>query len=256
MESGHEQNPLLRFSNRVGDYARYRPGYPPELIVWLRDAIDLRPAWIVADVGSGTGLLAREFTANGNLVYAVEPNPEMRTAAEAAFEREPHFASMAGSAEATGLPAGCVDLVSAGQAFHWFDRDAVQREWRRILCPGGRVLIVFNSRRIGATPFMGAYDRFLVERAVDYPGVDHRRVLGESLSSFFDGMQEWHHHFFQPQTWEELLGVAMSSSYVPAPGHPRHAAFVEGLKVLFDEHAINSHVEFAYETEAYTGWLA
>lgn len=255
MDTPHETEPRRRFSNRVADYIRYRPGYPPELIDWLRDTIDLRPSWIVADVGSGTGLVTREFCRHGNLVYAVEPNEAMRAAAEEIFAREPHFVSVAGSAEATTLPDGSVDLVTAGQAFHWFDADAARREWRRILSPGGRALIVFNSRRIDATPFMRAYDEFLVTHAVDYQGVDHRRVLGDNLRAFLDDMREWRFHSLRSMTYEELRGLSMSSSYVPAPEHPRHAAFFAGLEALFAAHAQDGAIEMLYETEAYVGRL-
>jgi SAM-dependent methyltransferase len=252
----HERDSLHRFSNRVADYVRYRPAYPPELVDWLRESIDLKPHWIVADIGSGTGMLSRLFMSHGNLVYGVEPNDAMRAAADVAFEREPHFVSVPGSAEATTLNDGSIDLITAGQSFHWFDRDAIRREWRRILSPGGRALIVFNSRVIEATPFMRAYDDFLVANAVDYPGVDHRRVLGDSLASFFEGMQPWHVLASKWSTREAVLGLSRSSSYVPAPGHPKHDAFFDGLGALFDQHAVDGKVEFVYKTEAYVGWVA
>jgi SAM-dependent methyltransferase len=251
----HEHQPLLRFSNRVEDYIRHRPGYPPELIGWLRDVIDLRPSWIVADVGSGTGLLAGEFCRHGNLVYGVEPNAAMRAAAEELMAREPHFVSVDGSAEATTLPDGSVDLVAAGQAFHWFEPEAARTEWKRILSPGGRALIVFNSRRIETTPFMRAYDALLVSHAVDYQGVDHRRVLGDGLRAFLDDIHEWRFEFSRVMTFEDVRGLSMSSSYVPAPDHPTHAAFMEALKKLVDEHAKDGTVEMLYETEAYVGRL-
>jgi SAM-dependent methyltransferase len=251
----HEHQPLLRFSNRVGDYVRHRPGYPPELIAWLCDVIDLRPAWIVADVGSGTGLLARGFCRHGNLVYGVEPNAAMRAAAEEAFAHEPHFVSIDGSAEATTLPDGSVDLVAAGQAFHWFDPEPARREWRRILSPGGRALIVFNSRRVETTPFMRAYDAFLMTHAVDYQGVDHRRVLGDGLRAFLDDMHEWRFEVSRTMTFEDVRGLSMSSSYVPAPEHPKHAAFMHGLEKLVGEHAHDGTVEMLYQTEAYVGRL-
>jgi len=255
VDKPHEHDPRLRFSNRVQDYLRHRPGYPPELIAWLTDKIDLRPSWIVADVGSGTGMLAREFCRNGNLVYGVEPNAAMRTAAEELFEREPHFVSVDGSAEATTLPDGSVDLVTAAQAFHWFEPEATRREWQRILCPGGRALVVFNSRRVETSPFMRAYDAFLVANAVDYQGVDHRRVLGDNLRAFLDDMHDWRFEFTRAMTFEDVRGLSMSSSYVPAPEHPGHAAFMQGLEQLVDEHAKDGTVEMLYQTEAYVGRL-
>lgn len=251
----HEDDPRRRFSSRVEDYVRYRPAYPPQIIAWLGRAVDFRRWWFVADVGCGTGMLARRFIDNGNLVYGVEPNEAMRASAESIFARQPRFVSVDGSAEATTLPDGCVDLVAAGQAFHWFEPDAARREWKRILSPGGRALVVFNSRRIDATPFMAAYDAFLAGHAVDYPGVDHRRVLGSQLKAFLGDTLEWHHRFTQRRTWDEVRGLAMSSSYVPVPGHPAHDAFFAGLKTLFEQHAVDGVVKFPYECEAYLGWL-
>lgn len=253
--TAHEHDPLLRFSNRVADYRRYRPGYPPELVAWLRDEISLDRTWIVADAGCGTGLLAIPFMANGNLVYGIEPNAAMRAAAEEAFAREPRFVGVDGSAEATTLPDASVDLVMAGQAFHWFDAARAQREWKRILTPGGRALVVFNSRRVETTSFMRAYDEFLVTHAVDYQGVDHRRVLGDNLRSFFDEMSEWRFDHARSLGYDELRGLSMSSSYVPAPEHPKHAAFFAGLEALFDAHAVDGSVEMLYQTEAYVGRL-
>ena len=251
----HEHDPRHRFSNRVEDYVRCRPGYPAELIDWLREAIGLRHSWIVADVGSGTGLLSVPFMAAGNLVYGVEPNAAMRAAAETAFAAEPRFVSVAGSAEATTLRDASVDLVAAGQAFHWFDPEPTRREWKRILAIGGQALVVFNSRCVESTPFMRDYDAFLVTDAVDYPGVDHRRVLGDNLRAFLGDMQAWRFDHARMLTFDELRGLSMSSSYVPAPEHPGHAAFFAGLQTLFDRHAVNGTVEMLYQTEAYVGRL-
>jgi SAM-dependent methyltransferase len=129
--------PTERFSGRAEGYAKYRPGYPGEVLGLLEERCGFDRVWIVADVGSGTGNLARLFLENGNAVYGVEPNEEMRGAGERALASYERFVSLAGTAEATTLPDGSVDLVSAGQAFHWFDRERTREEFRRILKPGG-----------------------------------------------------------------------------------------------------------------------
>jgi ubiquinone/menaquinone biosynthesis C-methylase UbiE len=246
-------DPLGRFSNRVDDYIRYRPGYPPELMVWLGKTIGLSPAWTVADVGSGTGLLSLRFLENENVVYGVEPNAAMRAAAERAFAHNDRFVSVAGSAEATTLPDQSIDLMTAGQAFHWFKVDETRREWRRVLKPDGWALVVFNSRLVDATSFMRAYEQHLIDHAIDYQGVDHRRGLPERLRAFFADYRERQFHFTLHHQYDDVRGLSMSSSYVPAPGHPKHEKFFEQLRALFDAHAVDGVEEFPYETEAYVG---
>jgi SAM-dependent methyltransferase len=250
---GHERRPAHRFSGRVEAYARFRPGYPPELLDWLRGRIGLSPSWDIADIGSGTGILSSMLLAGGNRVYGVEPNDEMRAAAERALAANPRFVSVRGSAEATGLPDASVDLVAAAQAFHWFDPALTKREWRRILRPGGHALVVFNSRRIDASPFMRAYEELLRARAVDYQEVDHRRALGARLREFLGEWIPWRHEFSTRHDFAGVRGLSESSSYVPSPEHPKHAAFMEELRRLFDAHAVDGLVVFLYETEAFAG---
>src|ERR1700675_1047450 len=126
-----------RFSNRVVDYVRYRPGYPAALLDLLRAECGFSSNHLVADVGSGTALLTKLFLENGNRVFGVEPNQEMRQAGEEFLKSFPKFTSVAGSAEATTIGDASVDFVTAGQAFHWFDPRAARREFIRILKPNG-----------------------------------------------------------------------------------------------------------------------
>lgn len=253
MSERHPRNPRGRFSDRVDDYVRYRPGYPRELVTWIAETIGLVPSWHVADVGSGTGFLSLRFLENGNTVYGVEPNAEMRASAEREFAGNDRFISVDGSAETTTLPDQSIDLVCAAQAFHWFDLEATRREWRRVLKPDGWALVVFNTRLIEATPFMRAYDQHLVNYAVDYTRVDHRRGLPERMHIFAGPYREWRFRFTLHHHFDDVRGLSMSSSYVPAPGHPTHEAFFARLREIFDAHAKDGVVDFPYETEAYLG---
>src|SRR6266536_1302519 len=131
-----------RFSNRVADYARYRPGYPPAVLDLLRSECNLRPGHVIADIGAGTGLLAELFLKNGNRVFGVEPNREMREAGERLLADYPQYTSVDGIAEATTLADASVDIITAGQAFHWFDREKARAEFARILRPSGWVALV------------------------------------------------------------------------------------------------------------------
>ena len=253
MSAPHERRPELRFSNRVADYVRCRPSYPPAILEWLRDTIGFSPAWGIADIGSGTGIFSRLFVENGNVVHGVEPNDAMRAAAEEMLADRANFLSVRGLAEATTLPDASIDLVATAQAFHWFEPLTARREFRRILKPDGWALIVFNSRRKDASPFMRAYDDYLHTNAIDYGEVDHTLVSPERLRAFLGNYFEWKKAFSVFHDDDGVRGLSSSSSYVPEPGHPKHVAFYDGLCKLVATHAVDGKVEFLYETEAYLG---
>src|SRR5690606_5551847 len=177
--------PTTRFTDRVADYVRHRPGYPPALLRWLRDEHGVAPDWPVADIGAGTGISARMFLEAGHAVVAVEPIPAMRQAAIAALGGHPRFAAVDGRAEATHLPDASVALVSAAQAFHWFDRRTVKAESRRILRPGGLVAVYWNFRRTSGSPFLEGYERLLREHAPEYAQVAGRYPDEAAMARWF-----------------------------------------------------------------------
>ena len=123
-------NATSRFSDRVENYVRYRPGYPPEVIQELKSECGLMASHVIADIASGTGIWTRMLLENGNPVFGVEPNAEMREAGERLLAAFPKFTSVAGTAEATTLADQSVDFVTAAQAAHWFDRERARREFR------------------------------------------------------------------------------------------------------------------------------
>ena len=178
--------PTARFSDRVENYVKFRPGYPAELVTTLQSVVGLNPDSIVADIGSGTGILSELFLKNGNPVLGVEPNLEMREAAESLLAPYPRFMSIGSTAEATGLAPGSVDLIVAGQAFHWFDQTSTKAEFQRILRPeGGWVALIWNERQTDASPFLAAYEALLKTHGTDYEEVNHTRINAEMLSAFF-----------------------------------------------------------------------
>jgi SAM-dependent methyltransferase len=246
-----------RFSDRVADYVRTRPGYPPGVLDILRWEAGLTPAMTIADVGSGTGLSAEMFLANGNRVIGVEPNPDMRSAAETLLAGNPNFTSMAGSAEDTTLPESSVDLVLAGQAFHWFDQPRARVEFQRILRPGGFVALVWNTRRIDSTPFLRAYEALLQRFGTDYREVVHTNIDRAALSAFFgpDGFREFHLDNGQVFDRDGLHGRLKSSSYTPPVGHLNHEPMLKELDRIFDEYNIAGEVRFEYDTEVYVARL-
>jgi SAM-dependent methyltransferase len=249
-------DPTGRFSDRVDDYVRHRPGYPPELVELLRRECGLGPGRDVADVGSGTGKLTELLLATGARVYAVEPNDGMRRAAERLLGRVPGFVSVDGRAEATGLPGASVDLVTAAQAFHWFDQVAARAEFLRILRPGGVAALVWNERDNAASAFLREYEDCLRRFSVDYGEVDHRRTASrERIAAFFgpDGFREAEIPNRQDLDLDGLRGRYLSSSYALPRGHPRFDEVMAALGEIFQRHQRDGSVRIDYRTRVYHG---
>lgn len=251
------RDPTLRFSSRVDNYVKYRPRYPREVIETLREERALTASSIVADIGSGAGALTELFLQNGNRVYAVEPNREMREAAERLLRDYPGFRSIKGKAEATTLEHQCVDLVAVGQAFHWFDPGETRREFSRILHPPAWVMVVWNEREFQTTPFLVAYDQLLQRYAPDYARVAHKRVYDTTLFDFFgpSGFTSRTFRYRQVLDFAGVRGRMLSSSYTPEPGHPNHEPMMAELSRIYEAHEANGQVTFEYITRMYYGRL-
>lgn len=245
-----------RFTDRVGDYVRYRPGYPAALLDLLRIECGLGAATVVADVGSGTGILTRMLLAEGARVEAIEPNAVMRAAAESALSRESRFRSIDASAEETSLESKSVDLVTAAQAFHWFNRSRVRAEFERILKPRGWVALVWNDRK--ETPLNRDYEDMLERFAPAYASVRERdRAAEADIRSFFAPETPRRATFDNEQRFDEagLLGRLASSSYVPREGQPGHEAIVAELRAIYRAHQQSGQVTLAYDTVVWYGRL-
>jgi SAM-dependent methyltransferase len=250
-------NPTLRFSSRVDNYVRYRPGYPPEILGLLKRDCSLTPESVVADIASGTGLLTRMLLDNGNRVYAIEPNAEMRQAGERILSAYPRLASVAGTAEATTLADRSVDIVTAAQAAHWFDREKARREFMRILRPGGWCVLIWNERRTDSTPFLHDYENLLLTYGTDYQDVRHENTTA-GIDGFFAPSPcktqtfEMKQHFDYPGVEGRLL----SSSYTPGPENPNYQLMLRELRRIFDEHQSNGRVSLEYDTRVFYGRLS
>jgi SAM-dependent methyltransferase len=250
-------NATSRFSDRVENYVRYRPGYPAEALRALQDECGLMPSHAIADIASGTGIWTRMLLENGNRVYGVEPNAEMRQAGERLLEEFPGFVSVTGTAEATTLPDRSLDFVTAAQAAHWFNRAASRREFLRILKPGGWLVLLWNERLLDSTPFLRDYEQLLLTYGTDYGEIRHERTT-ESVNEFFDPapFQERVFPMHQEFDYAGVEGRLLSSSYAPGPEHPRYAAMLNDLRRIFAAHAVGGRVMVEYKTRIFFGQLS
>ena len=251
-------DPTQRFSNRVENYIKYRPGYPPQIIDLLRQDCGLTPDAVVADIGSGTGIFSELLLANGNPVLGVEPNAGMRSAGERLLAHFPRFTSVAGTAESTTLPDESVDLVTAAQAFHWFDRTRTRAEFARILRPGGWIVLIWNDRHTESSAFLRDYELLLRTFATDYAEVRHKDLDLSRVREFVGTDTVRRTVLPNRQTFdhEALLGRLLSSSYAPDEGHPSHRPMRKRLEEIFRQHQAGGTVAFEYDTQVYCAQLA
>jgi SAM-dependent methyltransferase len=249
-------NSTQRFSSRVDNYIRYRPGYPPEILTTLKTECHLTPDSLVADIGSGTGLLTRMFLENGNRIWGVEPNADMRHAGERLLAGYRRFESVAGTAEDTTLPEHSVDFACAAQAAHWFDREKARREFARILKPRGWAVLVWNERCI-ETPFLRDYEQLLLTYATDYQDVRHEHTTA-SIDYYFAPSPFRTRTFENRQEfdYDSLQGRLLSSSYAPQGDDARHQPMLQELRRIFDVHNQDGWVTFEYKTRLYYGQLS
>lgn len=256
--SASKSAPTERFADRVDDYVKYRPHYSPEVVEALTSACGLEREHTIVDVGCGTGLLAKVFLENGNRVIGIEPNAKMRRAGEECLSPFSKFTMVEGSAEDTTLPEQCADVVIAGQAFHWFQPGEARREFARIVKPSGWVVLVWHDRDTQATPFLRAYEEFLVKYSTDYSTVARNKVANYgALQRFYspNEMQVIVQHAQQQFDLEGLRGRLLSSSYAPREG-PQAEAMLRALPELFAQHAEAGRVTLLYRTKIYYGHLA
>lgn len=236
-----------RFSDRADDYARYRPSYPAAAIDAMLAGLREPAALAAADVGAGTGISARLLADRGVRVLAVEPNAAMRAAAAP----HPRVEFRDGTAEATGLAAGEVDLVLAAQAFHWFDVAPTLAEFERILRPRGRLAIAWNKRS-RTDAFTLGYRNAL--EAIDGEAPAERSQFDPAVVAASGRFADLQAHTFanaHALTLDELLGRALSTSTVPKSG-PRHVELLGLLRALHAAHRDGTgRATMVYDTQVF-----
>jgi SAM-dependent methyltransferase len=242
------------FSHKVSDYLASRPNYPSALFQRLQGEVPA-PA-DVADIGAGTGLFTQGLLEAGYRCTAVEPDATMRAAADAQFGTHPGYRSVDGVAERLPLASSSIDLITAAQAFHWFDVPLARVECRRVLRPGGHVLLVWNERDEGATVHQ-ALNRVFAEfggalRQAQVESDEHVR-----LSEFFgETPQSWTMPHVQSLSADQLLALVFSRSYMPARASREGQAAERRVTQLHRDHAgPDGRVLLPYRTEVFWGGL-
>jgi len=246
-----------RFSRVAEDYARYRPHYPRGVVDFLKTACGLTREQVVADVGSGTGILTELFLQNGNRVYGVEPNDEMRSAAEYQLRAYPSFTSVAATAEETTQPDHSVNMITVGQAFHWFKHDLARQEFSRVLVPGGWVVLVWNLELNSGSPFAMAYEQLWHKYLRAAASFSRDRKRPDYVTNFFgeEHINEKSLDNYQISDFETFRGRVLSSSYSPPKDDSRYPVMLGEIKSMFDQYNEDGKVTVEYETIIVYGQL-
>ena len=249
-------DPTKRFSNRVENYLKYRPRYPNAIIPLLESECGLTPESVVADIGSGTGFLTELLLKTGCRVLAIEPNAAMRAAGEKLLAGYPNLVSINATAEETRLRAASIDLIVAGQAFHWFDPVKARAEFERVLRGSGWVALVWNIFHRSASALVKGYQQVMLRYGTDYKDVN-RELAGLDVNSFFrpGGCKLARFAHKQVFDFAGLVGRFQSASYAPEPGHPHFEDAMRELRKVFEANQTSGQVDFDYETEVYYGQL-
>jgi len=253
-----KQDPKKRFSSRVERYIKYRPNYPQEVISFLKEQQILTNNSVIADIGSGTGILSELFLKEGNKVYGIEPNSDMRKAGEVQLTRYSNFVSIDGSAENTSLNTSSIDIITAGQAFHWFDLEKTRIEFLRILKSKGWIVLIWNRRDKVDNEFLKEYEVLLLKYGTDYKTIEQSKL---DFDKFFgESKTERNYNYmmfsnYQIFDYDSLEGRLLSTSYIPLDDHPSYVDMLADLKKLYNKYQQNGLIRFDYKTEVIYGKL-
>ena len=241
-----------RFDGKGEIYAKARPNYALELFDYFKNNLNIPDRSVFADIGSGTGIFTEQLLNCGYKVFAVEPNDDMRKRAEDKLSKAANFVSVNGNDADMKLPDNSVDYVTTAQAFHWFDSEAFKSECRRVLKPGGEVIIVYNSRDEKA-----ACIKALAELRHKYNPEFHgfsNGISNEKCIAFFDGKcRVFRTDNTQTYDLPGYINRVLSSSYSLREGDNRYSEYLEEINEIFNTFSTDGYIDVPTETVAYIG---
>jgi ubiquinone/menaquinone biosynthesis C-methylase UbiE len=241
-----------RFSDRVTDYAKYRPDYPAELFSFIETELLRSETSVIADIGSGTGISSSHFLNDSNSVFAVEPNDAMRLKSEADLGHKKGFNAVKGTAEDTTLKEHSCDLIFCAQAFHWFDPQKALNEFERILKRDGYVALVWNDRNTDDSELSSEYEALINTHSIDYKKVNHKQIdltFLERVIPYPIRVKEFSN--YQLLDEDGVLGRLASSSYMPGREHQNFPSMLDDVKMLFQRHNFGGKVKLTYTTRLF-----
>lgn len=243
-----------KFEGRADDYTAGRPTYARELIGCLFNDYGLSEASVIADIGSGTGKFAKHLLERGSKVYCVEPNEDMRHAAEKELCQFKKFHSVQGNAENTTLESGSVDHITAAQAFHWFDVDKFKKECSRIIRNNGKIFLLWNVRDNSDSLNQELY-RVYSRYCPNFKGFSGGIVKDDPRIKAFFCKQYDYISFDNPLCLdrERFIARSLSGSYSLKADDEEYDAYIENLLRLFDKYSEQGAVMVANQSVAYIG---
>lgn len=246
-----------KFTDKAEGYAKYRPSYPLEYIEYLISGAGSKEDCMIADIGSGTGILSRQLLESERLfhVIGVEPNDDMRTIAEQILKPYSRFISVKATAEHTTINENSIDLVTVAQAFHWFDIEQFRLECQRILKQNAKVALVWNSRDGSSEINKESFDicqKYCPNFKGFSGGMEETSIAFQQF--FKNGKYEY--KYFRndlPFTLIGFLGRYLSASFSPKKNDKEYNPFITALSNVFAKYSTNGEIVIPNITKSYLG---
>lgn len=245
-----------RFFNKAEKYELYRPSYTEESIEKIFDLCRIVPSneAKVADIGAGTGKFTQLLLDKGFIVYAIEPNEEMRIIADKKFKDYDNFHSIDKVAEDTSLENNSISIITVAQAFHYFDLDKTKKEFKRILKPQGKVALLWNFR-LRDSEFIKEYENIIYGLHSNKVKPTHAQdnMTDELFKNFFTNYEIANISNSQEFDFESLWGRTLSNNHMPNENESEYLQLYDSIKKLFDKYEQNGKILFQYRTQIVVG---